>query len=744
METLTSDRRSCAYCGGALSEYARDAKVTVYTRAGPFEARHVERRCSNQSCRTAYRYGYHQKCGIIYDEDIFKKKYLITSRRTAFEIIYLYEIILSVYHGQCSFSAITSIYNSLHWMSISKDCERYSMYEKQVSRAFFVFALLDISRRYQIPMTFDADSVDTTLKKHYEELHGLVQKQWGSHQCEVPGCGVALVIDGGLKPQRKICGARTAGVLKYKHSSNHTLVGCTTIPRVGEKFCAEHLSSNVPSIPANKLTSENVKKLRSSVRSVKSERTDDDIYNVEGLHGKKKTKKGEWLYLVQWQGYSSKTWEKSSNIPKYIRDFYDKTGKNEIPKPRIKSVKKAGSAVYYLLSWDGTDAADEFVPQEDFKFDDVREEAVESTCNTQKHHGAKMCHTSAGILIGCSPCGVIPLFEELYGTESKSQVFSYVTDFLGEVNPQSIKYLVYDDACHLGPYAINYSKSKQKTHTEATKKMAALKHVVDKLHFKGHVGSYCHKNCNPYSIPALKDVNTVICEQSFKWFNKYVNVKSMNEYRFRVYFTYLIDLHNMDSTGKLHLSHPTGYGTKALYDSSKNDKCESSQEPLKENDDNNLAQCEFCDKKNFGTQSGLTRHMNAVHGGKRSKEISAANTEECDKVLADTEECDKVSSSKDSSSKCDPITKLFKNLALECDIQSFPSDNSPLVCEICGKKDFGTKSGLTRHMKAIHKTTQLPENSIKCSLCDKICSTKSGLTRHINIVHKRSFNIRTQ
>ena len=99
-------------------------------------------------------------------------------------------------------------------------------------------------------------------------------------------------------------------------------------------------------------------------------------------------------------------------------------------------MKKAGSAVYYLLSWDGTDAPEELVPQEDFNFDD--EEAEESSCNTQKHHGAKMCHTSAGILIGCSPCGVIPLFEELFGSESKSQVFSHVTDFLGEVNPKSM------------------------------------------------------------------------------------------------------------------------------------------------------------------------------------------------------------------------------------------------------------------------------------------------------------------
>ena len=734
METLSSDRKNCAYCGESLSDYTRDTRVTLYKREGPVEAVHVELRCRDKSCRTAYRYGYHQKNGIKYDDDILKKKYVVTSRYTAFETIYLYEVTQMVFFGQCSFSAITSIYNSLHWMSISQEIERYSLNEKRVTRAFFVYALLDISRRYEMPMTFDPDSVDTTLKKYFEELHVLIQKQWGSHQCEVSGCGRALVIDGGLKTKRKICGARTAGIYKYKHSSNHTVVGCTRIPQVGEKFCGEHVSSNMPSVPANKLMTETVKKLRSSVQRVKTERTDDDIFNVVGLHGKKKSKKGEWLYLVQWQDYSTKTWENATNIPKYIRDFHDKTGRTDIPKPRVKSVKKAGSAVYYLLTWDGTDAAEEFVPQEDFNFDDVREEADESTCNTQKHHGARMCHTSCGILIGCYPCGVIPLFEELFGSESKSQVFAYVTDFLGEVNPQELEFLIYDDACHLGPYATNYSKSNKKTHTEATKKMAALKHVVDKLHFKGHVGTWCHQNCNPYSIPALKDCNTVICEQSFKWINGYANVKSMNEYRFRVYFTYLIDLHNLKSTGKLHLSHPTGSGTKAVY--------VQLPKELEE-----LVTCKICGKNNFGTKvpkRGLGLHMKAVHG----EETDAPNTEEYNQVSTyskggEEKETNAAITTEESYCESDPITKMLQSLQLKSNMPTGPSGNSSLNCEIC-KKDFKSKRGMTKHMTSIHKTTKLLENPIKCSFCDKVCTTKSGLTRHINIAHQGSYNTRQQ
>ena len=85
---------------------------------------------------------------------------------------------------------------------------------------------------------------------------------------------------------------------------------------------------------------------------------------------------------MKWAGYETKTWEKDTNIPKYIRDFYDKTGQATIPSPRIKCVKRAGSAVYYQLTWDGTDAPDEFIPQEDFYVDGMVEEAEESSCNT--------------------------------------------------------------------------------------------------------------------------------------------------------------------------------------------------------------------------------------------------------------------------------------------------------------------------------------------------------------------------
>jgi hypothetical protein len=49
---------------------------------------------------------------------------------------------------------------------------------------------------------------------------------------------------------------------------------------------------------------------------------------------------------------------------------------------------------------------------------------------------------------------------------------------------------------------------------------------------------------DPKQYEDLKDVNSVVCEQSFSWSNHMANVKAMNEERFSHYWLYILDLHN--------------------------------------------------------------------------------------------------------------------------------------------------------------------------------------------------------
>ena len=171
----------------------------------------------------------------------------------------------------------------------------------------------------------------------------------------------------------------------------------------------------------------------------------------------------------------------------------------------------------------------------------------------------------------------------------------------------------------------------------------------------------CHLKYNPYKCDALTKVNSQICEQSFNFFNKFTQCKSMNEYRFRLFFVYAIDLHNLKFNGLLNSSHPR-IAAQSCKDM-ENDIAAALEdlklvtekdEVMKEEHTKRLITCDFCGKS-FLSKSGLTRHINAVH---QDGSVQQKN--------------------------------LFE-------------------CEICGKTLL-SKSGMTRHINSTHQTNQTRQN----------------------------------
>ncbi len=58
-------------------------------------------------------------------------------------------------------------------------------------------------------------------------------------------------------------------------------------------------------------------------------------------------------------------------------------------------------------------------------------------------------------------------------------------------------------------------------------------------------------------------------------------------------------------------------------------------------------------------------------------------------------------------------------------------------CHLCSAT-CTSQNGLAKHMKAMHKTTELDNPSAKysCHLCYTPCTSQGGLTRHISMIHK--------
>ena len=63
---------------------------------------------------------------------------------------------------------------------------------------------------------------------------------------------------------------------------------------------------------------------------------------------------------------------------------------------------------------------------------------------------------------------------------------------------------------------------------------------------RGHkkLETYCQRETNLHNFLELKPVNSVVCEQTFKYTNHYTNLKVMNCPRYNFFWLYILDLHN--------------------------------------------------------------------------------------------------------------------------------------------------------------------------------------------------------
>ena len=96
------------------------------------------------------------------------------------------------------------------------------------------------------------------------EMLAAYRERWTvRHSCDRLGCKVALVIDGGLKPHRIICGAKTCGIQEFQEAGVKIITGCPTIPQPKSKFCFDHQDGQHPVVPGDRVGGKNRKKLKS-------------------------------------------------------------------------------------------------------------------------------------------------------------------------------------------------------------------------------------------------------------------------------------------------------------------------------------------------------------------------------------------------------------------------------------------------------------------------------------------------
>ena len=125
--------------------------------------------------------------------------------------------------------------------------------------------------------------------------------------------------------------------------------------------------------------------------------------------------------------------EPEGNIPPFIREYYKERSRlgNILPSPRIKHTKKTSAGtLFHFLTWEG-EKGGQWLGQDFFKIasgddGDEGDNVVlpDLTCRTRKSRDKRICRWNVGIFLGAFPCGIVPLWDELYGSESTSQVNS--------------------------------------------------------------------------------------------------------------------------------------------------------------------------------------------------------------------------------------------------------------------------------------------------------------------------------
>lgn len=142
-----------------------------------------------------------------------------------------------------------------------------------------------------------------------------------------------------------------------------------------------------------------------------------------------------------------------------------------------------------------------------------------------------------GILAIAKPCSIVVDVKELFGSESKTQVYAHLHELMQSkametigIVPFSIELffnsnslhaifhekanlkvtvfnffisdtICYDDACHLKKFSQNPSRSQL---TTTSNRLSSMVIVCDRFHFKNHTDSWCKKNCNPYTCSKLQ------------------------------------------------------------------------------------------------------------------------------------------------------------------------------------------------------------------------------------------------
>lgn len=264
------------------------------------------------------------------------------------------------------------------------------------------------------------------------------------------------------------------------------------------------------------------------------------------------------MYEVLWSD-GRKSWLRNVHLPKKVEEIVQAQKDYTLQLSNVVEFGQRRRELQVLPEKmrenDGFPVGQSIVSSSGFAIENVDDGLVQDSsgkkrqlvCGTEKGQHKCKNYRTAGILVMERPCGIVINVNELFGSESKSQVYAHIHNLLEKPQFDQTSVICYDDACHLKRFAQNPIRCSK---TDIASRICEMEILCDRFHFKNHVDGWCRTYCNPLKSETLKGVNTEVCEQLFSWLSKFSHIsKHMNRWRFLFLILYVLDCHNEDVEG---------------------------------------------------------------------------------------------------------------------------------------------------------------------------------------------------
>ena len=244
------------------------------------------------------------------------------------------------------------------------------------------------------------------------------------------------------------------------------------------------------------------------------------------------------MFLIKWVGWdaSHNQWVCEHDVGRSAITEYDEE-RAAVAAAQRRPQRHAGTLAAACLAASGGGTNDFVITAKD-------EESFKECCenNLKEFQYAQKKHRTAGILALVAGCGLFLKIDEIYGSESITQLHHFLFEAYHKNGIKKPKVLVYDDACHLKKFLLNRPNS-----ILCRTLLRGMEIVCDRFHFPNHTSKWCKANVDPAkcTVPGFDKANTQAGEEAFAWLARSKHIfHSMNEARFLFLMLRLAHLRN--------------------------------------------------------------------------------------------------------------------------------------------------------------------------------------------------------